>query len=90
MLSYDRYHFTIEREPLVRPFHFKGGYFTEKWINITSLKTSNGTGATAIGGSAVLWSDPEVFFAFSEIGGNVIMAAMAEHAVQLARNCTLG
>lgn len=88
MLRYDRYHFAIEREPLVRPFHFKGGYFTEKWINITSLKSDNGTGATAIGGSAVLWSDPEVFFAFSETGGNVIMAAMAEHAVQLARNCT--
>lgn len=88
MISFNKYHFAIEREPLVRPFHFKGGYFTEKWINITSLSTDNETRATAIGGSAVLWSDPEVFFAFSETGGNVIMAAMAEHAAQLARNCT--
>ncbi len=87
MLRYDRYRFAIEREPLLRPFHFKGGYFTEKWINITSLETDKGIKATAIGGSAVLWSDPEVFFAFSETGGNVVMAAMAEHAAQLARNC---
>ena len=87
MLRYDHYHFAIEREPLLRPFHFKGGYFTEKWINITSLEADKGIRATAIAGSAVLWSDPEVFFAFSETGGNVVMAAMAEHAAQLARNC---
>ena len=30
-----------------------------------------------------MWSDPEVFFAYSETGGNVLMAAMAERAVKL-------
>jgi hypothetical protein len=88
MISFNNYNFNITREALIRPFHFKGGYFTEKWINILSLETSKKTASTAIGSSAVLWSDPKVFSAYSETGGNIIMAAMAEHAVKLAQNCT--
>ncbi len=87
MLRYERYSFNIERESLIRPLHFKGGYFIEKWINIISLVSKLGTTATGIGGSAVLWSDPELFFANSETGGNVLMAAMAENAAKLAQNC---
>ena len=30
-----------------------------------------------------MWSDPDVFFAHSETGGNVLMTAMAERAVKL-------
>ncbi len=106
MISYNHYNFNIEREPLIRPFHFKGSCFTEKWLNVTSLyynrKSRKGVdvvhtvkeqiaaqgseqeySVTAIGGNAVLWSDPDVFFSRSEAGGNLLMSAMAEKAVKI-------
>ncbi len=83
MLGIESYRFNLEREPLAKPFHFKGGFFTEKWVLVTSLTSRGGIQATGLGGLAVLWSDPEVFFAYSETGGNVIMAAMAETAAKL-------
>ena len=83
MLEIQSYRFNFEREPLAKPFHFKGGFFTEKWVLVTSITSQTGIQATGLGGLAVLWSDPEVFFAHSETGGNVIMAALAEKAVKL-------
>jgi L-alanine-DL-glutamate epimerase-like enolase superfamily enzyme len=83
MLEIKSYQFNFEREPLVKPFSFKGGFFTEKWVLVTMLTSRSGMQATGLGGLAVLWSDPEVFFAHSETGGNVLMAAMAERAVKL-------
>ena len=71
-IQIQRYAFNFEREPFVRPFHFKGGFFTEKWILVTSLEAASGVRATGIGGTAVLWSDPAVFFAHSETGGNIL------------------
>ncbi len=78
-----KYRFNFEREPLVRPFQFKGSSFREKWTLIIELESSEGTRATGIGGTAVLWSDPAVFSSYSEAGGNMIMAAMAEKGAQL-------
>lgn len=79
------YRFAVEREPLIRPFHFKGGSFTEKWLTVTSLRSADSGWVTAVGGLAVLWSDPEVFSAWSETGGNLLMALIAERAAQLVR-----
>lgn len=100
MVSYSDYRFGVERQPLARPFHFKGGFFTEKWINIAQLERrragsySSGSGSggpalsrvTAVGGNAVLWSDPAVASGWSEAGGNALMSLLAERAVQLAMN----
>jgi L-alanine-DL-glutamate epimerase-like enolase superfamily enzyme len=82
MIRFQRYGFDIQREPFVRPFHFKGGSFNEKWINITALGSSAAC-YTGIGGNAVLWSDPAVFAAHSETGGNLVMSLMAEQAAAL-------
>ena len=62
MLEIESYRFNLEREPLAKPFHFKGGFFTEKWVLVTSITSRGGIQATGLGGLAVLWSDPEVFF----------------------------
>jgi len=91
MIRFQSYGFAIRREQFLRPFHFKGGSFNEKWLNITSLYPAQGNGdrfekrQTAIGGNAVLWSDPAVFSSYSETGGNLVMALMAERAAQLLR-----
>jgi len=82
MIRFQQYGFALQREPFVRPFHFKGGSFNEKWINITALGSS-GVRHTGIGGNAVLWSDPAVFAAHSETGGNLVMSLMAERSVRL-------
>lgn len=78
------YRFNFEREPLAKPFQFKGNSFREKWTLVIGVESTHKTRSTGIGGTAVLWSDPAVFSAFSQAGGNVIMAAMAEKGAQLA------
>lgn len=37
MFSFSDYRFALERQPLARPFTFKGGSFSEKWINVVRL-----------------------------------------------------
>jgi len=80
------YNFNVDREELIRPFKFKGGQFTEKWITITTVESKKGYKSTGIGGLAILWSDPDVFSANSETGGNIIMSAIAEYALKLIKD----
>jgi hypothetical protein len=77
--------FDVAREPLVRPFAFKGGAFTEKWLTVSAGRTAAGVSAAGLGSLAVLWSDPTLFAAHSETGGNLVMALIAEHGLQLLR-----
>jgi L-alanine-DL-glutamate epimerase-like enolase superfamily enzyme len=72
----------FEREPLIRPFGFKGGYMTEIWQTVARLASSAGRTATGLGTQNVLWSDAAVFAGHSESGGNALMYAMTEHALQ--------
>jgi len=78
------YRFNFQREPLAKPFQFKGSSFREKWTLVIGVESARRTRCTGIGGTAVLWSDPAVFSSLSEAGGNVIMAAMAEKGAKLA------
>ena len=78
----------IIREPLVKPFGFKGGFFTEKWVCEVELTSESGNKATGQGGLAVLWSDAAVFSAHSEVGGNILMAAMLEYALGMVEGKT--
>ncbi len=78
----------IEREPLIRPFGFKGGYLTELWQTVSLLENTFGHRAVGLGTQSVLWSDAAVFGAHSESGGNVLMYALTEYALQLIRGAT--
>lgn len=75
----------FEREPLIRPFGFKGGYMREIWQSAVSLQGNGGFRKTGIGTQSVLWSDARVFAGHSESGGNALMYAMTEHAVGLVK-----
>lgn len=77
------YRFNFEREPFLRPLQIKGASFSEKWTLVTQIESSRGTKATGVGGTAVLWSDPAVFFSHSEAGGNLVMSLLAEKAGKL-------
>ncbi len=73
----------FEREPLVRPFGFKGGSITNIW-QVVSLLRSSGHEGLGVGTQNVLWSDATVFAAHSEAAGNALMYAVTERSMQLA------
>ena len=45
----------IIREPLLKPFGFKGGFFTEKWVCQVELTGEYGKKGNGQGWLAVLW-----------------------------------
>jgi len=56
----------FEREPLIRPFGFKGGYQTETWQSVALLESASGRRGIGLGTQGVLWSDAHVFAGHSE------------------------
>jgi hypothetical protein len=78
----------FEREPLVRPFGFKGGYMSEIWQSVALLESASGRRGVGLCSQGVLWSDAQVFAAHSESGGNALMYAMTEWALQRLRGQT--
>jgi L-alanine-DL-glutamate epimerase-like enolase superfamily enzyme len=73
----------FEREPLIRPFGFKGGYMSEIWQSAAYLKSDSGCHAIGLCTQSVLWSDASVFAGHTESGGNSLMYAMTEKAMQI-------
>ena len=59
---------TFEREKLVKPFGFKGGYLTALWQTAARLESASGQSAVGLGTQSVLWSDASVFNHQSEAG----------------------
>ncbi|MES2692725.1 MAG: enolase C-terminal domain-like protein [Verrucomicrobiota bacterium] len=72
----------FEREPLVRPFGFKGGYQTEIWQSVSMLESESGQRGVGLCTQGVLWSDAQVFAAHAETGGSALMYATTEWALQ--------
>ena len=77
---------TFEREPLIRPFGFKGGYMSEIWQTAVLMESESGGTRVGIGTQNVLWSDAAVFASRSEAAGNALMYAVTERALALARD----
>lgn len=79
---------TFEREPLLRPFGFKGGYLTELWQVVSFLESVSGHKKAGLGTQSILWSDPDVFSSHSESGGNALMFSLTEYAQSLVAGKT--
>lgn len=75
----------FEREPLIRPFGFKGGYMTEIWQAASFLQSSSGIKKVGLCSQGVLWSDASVYSSNSESGGNALMYALTGFALQLIK-----
>lgn len=75
----------FEREPLIRPFGFKGGFITELWQGVSLLQSASGIRKVGLSTQSILWSDAEVYATHSESGGNALMLAMTEFALQLVK-----
>ena len=76
---------TFERQPLRRPFGFKGSAMTNVWQTAVRLNDPEGRHRIGLGTQNVLWSDSRVFANHSESGGNALMYAMTERALQMIR-----
>jgi len=75
----------FEREPLRKPFGFKGSAMKEVWQTVAYLENDEGVGKIGLGTQNVLWSDASVFAGHSENGGNALMFAMGERALQMVK-----
>ena len=78
----------FEREPLLRPFGFKGSAMTNVWQTIAYLESDSGIHKIGLGTQNVLWSDSKVFANNSENGGNALMYAISERALQITKGHT--
>ena len=74
----------FEREPLF-PYRFKGSVGTEAWQIAALLEGESGIRKIGLGGEGILWYDSKVFFEHSISGGNALMLAMTERALQIMK-----
>jgi L-alanine-DL-glutamate epimerase-like enolase superfamily enzyme len=74
----------FERESL-RPYRFKGSAITEAWQTAAYLESESGNKTVGLGTQSILWSDSKVFAAHSVNGGNALMFAMTERALQMMK-----
>ena len=75
----------FEREPLIRPFGFKGGYMHEIWQSAAMIRSTSGIRKVGVCTQSILWSDAQVFASHSESGGNALMYAMTEYGLSLLK-----
>jgi L-alanine-DL-glutamate epimerase-like enolase superfamily enzyme len=75
----------FEREPLIRPFGFKGGYMSEIWQTVAMMQSDSGNKKVGLCTQSVLWSDATVFANHSEAAGNALMYSISERALQLCK-----
>lgn len=78
----------FEREPLLRPFGFKGGYLSNLWQSAAMIRSTSGQRGIGICTQSTLWSDASVFTTTSEAGGNALMFAMTAHALRALKGRT--
>jgi L-alanine-DL-glutamate epimerase-like enolase superfamily enzyme len=76
----------FEREKLIRPFGFKGGYLTELWQAVALLESESGKQGIGLGTQSVLYGDADLFAHHSEAGGNALMYALTEKTLQLVKD----
>jgi L-alanine-DL-glutamate epimerase-like enolase superfamily enzyme len=73
----------FEREALIRPSGFKGGYMTEYWQTVARLDGDTGRSQIGLGTQNVLWCDPAVLAKHSESAANALMLSVTDRALQM-------
>lgn len=72
----------FEREKLLHPFGFKGGYLTELWQVASKMKSESGHTAIGLATQSVLYGDADLFAQSSEATGNSLMFVLMNRAMQ--------
>lgn len=84
MIDIKKTNCNFEREPLMSPFGFKGGYLSELWQSAAMMVSANGCRGIGLGTQSTLWSDAAIFVSRSESAGNSLMYLMTAYALKLA------
>jgi L-alanine-DL-glutamate epimerase-like enolase superfamily enzyme len=74
-----------EREQLIRPFGFKGGYLSELWQVVVRLRSASGAEGIGLATQSVLYGDEFLFAEYGEQKGNELMLAVTEEALRLVK-----
>jgi hypothetical protein len=72
----------FEREPLIRPFEFKGVYVNELWQSAVLIESSRGSRHVGLQTHGLAWSDINVFSAHSEAEGNLLIIKTFDYALR--------
>lgn len=72
----------FEREPLIRPFGFKGIYQNEFWVTAARIESTTGIKHVGLQTQCLAWSDLDVFLAHSESDGNMLLIKTLDHALK--------
>lgn len=72
----------FEREALQKPFGFKGGSLSELWQTVCRITLDSRVWGMGTGVQSVLWSDTVTFHTHTQAGGNALMLAVTEYALQ--------
>jgi L-alanine-DL-glutamate epimerase-like enolase superfamily enzyme len=83
-IKISKYNCIFEREPLIAPFGFKGGYLSELWQSIVKFENAEGQSGIGLGTQSTLWSDASVFIGNSESAGNSMMFLATSFAAKAA------
>ncbi len=76
----------FEREPLLAPFGFKGGYITDVWQSIVKLIDEKENIGLGLATQSTLWSDAKIFSNYSEATGNGMMFLITSYAAKIAKD----
>jgi len=77
---------SYEREPLIRPFGFKGIYQNEFWVAAALIENSSGLRHVGLQTQCLAWSDLDVFLAHSEVDGNMLLIKTLDYALSLIKD----
>ena len=78
---------SLVREPLVRPFGFKGMQINELWQTVVKLNSDAHT-AVCPSTQSVLWADADVFSMYSQDESNMLMHRTTCRALELINGRT--
>ena len=78
---------SLVREPLVRPFGFKGMQINELWQTVVKLSSCAHT-AVCPSTQSVLWADADVFSMYSQDESNMLMHRTTRRALELIEGRT--
>lgn len=76
----------FEREKLIRPFGFKGGFLTELWQVASKMHSDSGISRIGLGTQSVLYGDADLFSRHSESDGNAMMFDLVNKSLEHVNN----
>ena len=75
----------MRREPLKRPFGFKGGALSQLWQTACLIEDDEGTRGLGLGVQSVLWSDATLSAQLGQEKGNRLMFSLTQYALSLLK-----